>query len=217
MTVRTRLLLVTTLGLTLTMALWGWLHLRALREVLQRRQLDTLYEVAQTAGEYFQYFPTRQGLAALDRALEDLIEQNPNLVRIDIFTPLPQGFQNVVGVSRVSYDWSESDLTSAFRSGTPRSLSIRTEAGPALALLLHCRLQGPICRHEDDRKVRSALADGPEQGQAVRAGHSDVRNDQVDPLQLRRRDRLDGRIGGDRIAGPFEGLLKKLTGDGVVV
>jgi len=139
MTVRTRLLLVTTLGLTLTMALWGWLHLRALREVLQRRQLDTLYEVAQTAGEYFQYFPTRQGLAALDRALEDLIEQNPNLVRIDIFTPLPQGFQNVVGVSRVSYDWSESDLTSAFRSGTPRSLSIRTEAGPALALLYPVR------------------------------------------------------------------------------
>ncbi len=139
MTVRTRLLLVTTLGLTLTMALWGWLHLRVLREILQHRQLETLYEVAQTAGEYFQHFPTRQGLVTLDQAMEDLIEQNPNLVRIDIFTRLPQGIQSVIGVNRVSYDWPESDLGAAFRSGVPRPLSIQTEAGPALALLYPVR------------------------------------------------------------------------------
>lgn len=143
MTVRTRLLAVTTLGLTLTMAVWGWLHLQALRDVLQRRQVETLYEVAETAGEYFQHFPTRQGLAALDRALEDLIEQNPNLVRIDIFVQLPQEIRNAVGVSRVSYDWPESELRSAFRSSAPRQWTIQTEAGPALALLYPVRSERP--------------------------------------------------------------------------
>ncbi|GBC84412.1 Sensor protein ZraS [bacterium HR11] len=151
MTVRTRLLLVTALGLTLTMALWGWLHLRALAEILQHRQLETLYEVAQTAGEYFQHFPTRQGLVALDRALEDLIEQNPNLVRIDVCVRLPQGIGNVVGVSRVSYDWPEADLEAVFRSGRPRQLSIQTEAGPALALLY------PV-RSERSRKPSAVVA-----------------------------------------------------------
>ena len=48
MTLRTRLMILTILGLALTMAVWGWIQLRALDKILIEQQIKTLTGLADT-------------------------------------------------------------------------------------------------------------------------------------------------------------------------
>ena len=86
MTVRFRLLTVTLIGLAVTMAIWGWIQLKALEKILVEQQIKRLYDVAETANTYYQHFPTRQGLSALDATLKELVQTDGRLARIDIFS-----------------------------------------------------------------------------------------------------------------------------------
>jgi len=61
MTVRIRLMIVAIIGLAITMALWGWIQLRMLDEILTEQQVKRLDGVAETISTYYQYFPTRRG------------------------------------------------------------------------------------------------------------------------------------------------------------
>ena len=86
MTVRIRLMIVAIIGLAITMALWGWIQLRMLDEILTEQQVKWLDGVAETISTYYQYFPTRRGLSALDTALKEHLQIDSRLARIDIFS-----------------------------------------------------------------------------------------------------------------------------------
>ena len=45
MTLRTRLMILTILGLALTMAVWGWIQLRALDKILIEQQILSLIHI----------------------------------------------------------------------------------------------------------------------------------------------------------------------------
>ncbi|PJC76235.1 MAG: hypothetical protein CO013_00620 [Syntrophobacterales bacterium CG_4_8_14_3_um_filter_58_8] len=86
MTVRTRLMILTVLGLVVTMAVWGWVQIRALDQILVEQQGKRLSSVAETVSTYYTHFPTGQGLSALDTTLKEQIQTDIRLARIDIFT-----------------------------------------------------------------------------------------------------------------------------------
>ncbi|MBN1103344.1 MAG: hypothetical protein JXL84_08030 [Deltaproteobacteria bacterium] len=71
MTVRARLMIASILGLAVAMAAWGWVQLKALDEILDGQVGRKLQAIAETVGTYYQHFPTRKGLSALDTALRD--------------------------------------------------------------------------------------------------------------------------------------------------
>ena len=91
MTVRFRLMIVTILGLAVTMALWGWIQIHALDRILIEQQLKKLYDVAGTVNTYYQHFPTVRGLSALDATLKDHVQSDGRLARIDIFSTKVNG------------------------------------------------------------------------------------------------------------------------------
>jgi two-component system NtrC family sensor kinase len=76
MTLRIRLMILTMLGLAMTMAVWGWIHIRALDKILIDQQTKTLTGLADTVSTYYEFFPTRRGLSALDSALKDLVRES---------------------------------------------------------------------------------------------------------------------------------------------
>ena len=135
MTVRLRLMIVTVLGLALTMAVWGWIQLQALDQILIEQQLKKLYDVAETVNTYYQHFPTIQGLTALDGTLKDHVQSDGRLARIDIFSTAGDDVDYVAGAGRVPYEWSESLVAAAGKKGKPSYERLQTEAGPALGLL----------------------------------------------------------------------------------
>ena len=59
MTVRTRLIIITILGLAITMALWGWVQIQTLDQILVEQQGKRLSSVAETVSTYYQHFPDR--------------------------------------------------------------------------------------------------------------------------------------------------------------
>ncbi len=135
MTVRLRLMIVTALGLALTMALWGWIQLRALDKLLIEQQLKRLYDVAETVNTYYQHFPTIRGLTALDTTLKDHVQSDGRMARIDIFSVAGGDVDYVAGAGRVFYEWSESPLVEVAKNVKPAYLKIQTEVGPALGLM----------------------------------------------------------------------------------
>ncbi|MCX7635180.1 MAG: hypothetical protein N2Z74_05480, partial [Syntrophales bacterium] len=110
MTVRTRLLLITVVGLTITMAAWGWAQLAVLDRLLIQQQERRLEEIADTVTTYYEHFPTRRGLSALDLVLKDHVQSDARLARIDVFT-IQRGFiEFVAGAGRTSFEWPDSSV-----------------------------------------------------------------------------------------------------------
>jgi signal transduction histidine kinase len=138
MTVRTRLIILTVLGLAVTMAVWGWVQIRTLDEILVEQQGKRLSSVAETVGTYYQRFPTGQGLSTLDAALKEQIQTDVRLARIDIFTVVNYDIDYIIykaGASRVRYEWPESLVSTVAASRKPQSVRLQTEDGPATGLI----------------------------------------------------------------------------------
>jgi two-component system NtrC family sensor kinase len=135
LTVRLRLIILTVVGLALTMAIWGFVQLTALDRILVDQQVKRLEGVADTISTFYQYFPTKRGLRALDSTLKDFIQTDTRLARIDIFDISHNNVDYVTGASRVQYEWPDSIVAAASAKNKVRYVKIETESGPALGLL----------------------------------------------------------------------------------
>src|SRR4030042_677803 len=138
MSVRTRLMIVTILGLAVTMAVWGWVQIRALDQILVEQQGKRLSSVAETVSTYYQHFPTGHGLSTLDTSLKEQIQADVRLARIDIFTVVNYDIdyiEYIAGASRVRYEWTESLVGSVAASGKPQYFRLTIDDGPAVGLL----------------------------------------------------------------------------------
>jgi len=138
MTVRTRLMILTVLGLAVTMAVWGWIQIKALDQILIEQQGKRLSSVAETVSAYYQHFPTGRGLSILDITLKDQIQTDVRLARIDIFTVVNYDIdyiEYIAGASRVRYEWPDTLVSSVAASRKPRYVRLRTDEGPAVGLL----------------------------------------------------------------------------------
>ncbi|NPU82887.1 MAG: hypothetical protein HPY65_00235 [Syntrophaceae bacterium] len=147
MTVRVRILVVTLAGLVMAMSVWGWIQLRVLERILFEQQIKRLYDVAETVHTYYQHFPTRQGLSALDLTLKDLIQADLRFARIDIFTINKDrtDADYVAGASRLQYEWPDSAVLSSLEQSQPKYTELATDSGPALGLLYpFTDREGPI-------------------------------------------------------------------------
>jgi len=135
LTVRIRLIGLTVVGLAFTMAIWGFVQLTALDRILVDQQSKRLEGVADTISTFYQYFPTKRGLRALDSALKDFIQSDVRLARIDIFDTSHNDVDYVAGASRVQYEWPDNIVASTRDKNKPIYVKIDTESGPALGLL----------------------------------------------------------------------------------
>ena len=135
LTVRVRLITLTVVGLALTMAIWGFVQLTALDRILVDQQAKRLEGVADTISTFYQFFPTKRGLHALDSALKDFIQTDVRLARIDIFDISHGNVDYVTGASRVQYEWPDNIVVAASAKNKVRYVKIETESGPALGLL----------------------------------------------------------------------------------
>jgi two-component system NtrC family sensor kinase len=135
MTLRIRLMILTMIGLAMTMAVWGWIQIRALDKILIDQQTKTLTGLADTVSTYYEFFPTRRGLSALDRALKDLVQDNVNLARIDIFSLSRTNVDFVAGAGRIPYEWPELAVTKTADTQKPEYIKLDTDGGPAVGLL----------------------------------------------------------------------------------
>jgi signal transduction histidine kinase len=135
MTVRARLIITSILGLTITMAIWGWLQLRMLDNILTEQQGKALYAVAETVSTYYQYFPTKRGISALDSALKEQLQSDIRFARIDIFSIHHDEIDDVAGASRIHYEWPEELVGSVTAKFQSQYKKLNTEMGPALGLL----------------------------------------------------------------------------------
>ncbi len=138
MTVRTRLMIITVLGMAITMAVWGWVQIEALDQILVEQQGRRLSNVAETVSTYYIHFATGQGLSTLDTALKEQIQTDIRLARIDIFTVVNYDIdyiEYIAGASRVRYEWPESLVSSVAASRKPQYVRLQMEDGPAVGLL----------------------------------------------------------------------------------
>jgi len=135
LTVRVRLIILTVVGLALTMAIWGFIQLTALDRILVDQQAKRLEGVADTIGTFYQFFPTKRGLLALDSALKDFIQTDVRLARIDIFDTSHGNVDYVAGASRVQYEWPDNIVAATSAKGKVRYVKMSTESGPAIGLL----------------------------------------------------------------------------------
>ncbi|MDD5167306.1 MAG: ATP-binding protein [Syntrophales bacterium] len=135
MKVRTRLLVVMVLGLAITMAVWGWVQLIALDNLLIGQSEKRLLELADMVGTYYEFFPTKRGLSALDLTLKDHVQSDPRLARIDLFTVEKGNIEFVAGAGRIVYEWPENTVATVLDKMKPRFFELNTEAGPSLGLL----------------------------------------------------------------------------------
>ena len=134
-TVRTRLIVLTVLGLGLTMAIWGWIQLKVLNGILVEQQIKRLYDLADTVSTYYQHFPTHKGLSALDETLEYHVRSDIRLARIDIFSVENGYIDYIVGAGRVPYEWPENLISSAAEKTKTQSIELTIDGSPALGLL----------------------------------------------------------------------------------
>jgi two-component system NtrC family sensor kinase len=134
-TVRTRLIILTFSGLAATMAIWGWIQIKALDSILIEQQVNRLYDLAETVSTYYQHFPTRQGLSALDETLEGHVQTDARLVRIDIFSIQNGYIEYIVGAGRAPYEWPESLIGSTAEKTKPHYVELNIDGHPALGLL----------------------------------------------------------------------------------
>jgi len=135
LTVRVRLIVLTVAGLAITMASWGIIQLTALDRILVGQQLTRLEGVAETVSTFYQFFPTKRGLSALDSALKDHVQSDIRIARIDIFYASRNNVDFVAGASRVQYEWPDEIVALASAKGKSRYIKMETESGPALGLL----------------------------------------------------------------------------------
>lgn len=135
LTVRVRLMLLVIFGLGLTMAIWGIVQMKALEGILVEQQVKRLENVAETVSTFYQYFPTKRGLRALDSALKDHVQSDVRLARIDIFDIRHKDVDYVAGASRVQYEWPDNIVAATAGGRKPRYVKIETESGPALGFL----------------------------------------------------------------------------------
>jgi two-component system NtrC family sensor kinase len=138
MTLRTRLMIMTVLILAVTMAVWGWLQIQALDQILVEQQGKRLSSVAETVSTYYQRFPTGLGLSALDTALKEQVQTDVRLARIDIFTVVNYDIdyiEYIAGASRVAYEWPESLVSFVAAARKPYNTRLQTVDGPAVGLL----------------------------------------------------------------------------------
>jgi two-component system NtrC family sensor kinase len=133
--IRTRLMVVTIVGLVVTMIGWGWIQLAALDRILTRQQLNKLYEVAKTVGTYYQHFPSGLGLSALDVTLKEQLKSDFNFARIDLFTVSDAGTELIAGTSRVAFEWPDAMVADVAATGNPRHIKAYSDTGPVLGLL----------------------------------------------------------------------------------
>lgn len=136
MTIRTRLLIVVITTLVLTMGIWGWLQMVVLDRILATQQTKRLTELAETVSTYYQHFPTRRGLAALDLTLKDQVQGDTSLARIDLFTIQHGNVEFVAGAGRISYDWPDNKVAEAIYGLKRMTFPLETEAGPAVGILV---------------------------------------------------------------------------------
>lgn len=134
-TVRTRLIILTILGLAFTMAIWGWMQLRVLNIILVEQQVKRLHELAETVSTYYQHFPKGRGLSALDDTLDYHVKSDDRLARIDLFSVVNGEVEYIVGAGRISYEWPENVISSAIEKLKTERIELNTDGGPALALL----------------------------------------------------------------------------------
>ena len=134
-TVRTRLIVLTILGLAVTMAVWGWIQLRVLDVILIEQQVKRMHELAETVITYYQHFPSGKGLSALDDALEDHVKSDDRLARIDLFSIVNGEVEYIVGAGRVPYEWPENVIGAAAEKSKTQRIELNTDGGPALGLL----------------------------------------------------------------------------------
>jgi len=138
MTVRTRLMILTILGLIVTMGIWGWVQIKALDQILIEQQGKRLSNVAETVSAYYQHFPTGRGLSILDTTLKEQIQTDVRLARIDVFTVVNYDIdyiKYIAGASRVGYEWPEALVSSVAASRKPQYIRLKTDEGPAVGLL----------------------------------------------------------------------------------
>jgi two-component system NtrC family sensor kinase len=111
------------------------MQIRVLEEILIDQQTKTLKGLADTVSTYYQFFPTRRGLAALDVALKDLVQDNANLARIDIYSLSRASTDFVAGAGRIPYEWPEITVAKTAATQKPEYIKLDTDGGPALGLL----------------------------------------------------------------------------------
>jgi signal transduction histidine kinase len=122
-------------GLALTMAIWGIIQLTVLDRILVDQQAKRLEDAADTISTFYQFFPTKRGLKALDLALKDYVQTDVRLARIDIFDTKHKIVNYVAGAGRVQYEWPDNIVASSSDKDKVRYIKIETESGPALGLL----------------------------------------------------------------------------------
>jgi len=135
MTLKTRMMIVTLCGLAVTMAFWGWMQLGMLERILTEQQYKKLDGIAETLSTFYQRFPTRRGLSALDSALEEHISTDVRLARIDIISRSREDIDYVAGAGRVAYEWPEHLINETAEKKAKRHYTLQTETGPAVGLL----------------------------------------------------------------------------------
>jgi len=135
LTLRVKLVALTVAGLAVTMAVWGIIQLTALDSILVDLQVKRLSGVAETVSTFYQHFPTRRGIAALDSALKDHLQADVRLARIDIFDTRRNHVNYVAGASRVQYEWPDNVVAEVGLKGKFRYFRLETEGGPSLGLL----------------------------------------------------------------------------------
>jgi signal transduction histidine kinase len=135
LTVRIRLVVLTVTGLAVTMAIWGIIQLTALDRILVSQQVKRLEGVAETVSTFYQYFPTKRGLSALDSALKDHVQSDIRIARIDIFDANHNNVDYVAGASRVQYEWPDELVALVGEKGKSRYAKMDTESGSAVGLL----------------------------------------------------------------------------------
>ena len=150
-TVRARLITVTIAGLAFTMAIWGLIQLTALDRILVEQQGKRLEGVAETVSTFYQNFPTKRGLAALDSAMKDHVQADVRLARIDIFDTSHGNVDYIAGASRVQYEWPDNIIAQVTEKNTPRYVKITTESGPALGLIY------PVSGETKDSRIVVAI------------------------------------------------------------
>lgn len=128
-------MMLTVVGLALTMTIWGVVQLTALDKILVDQQAKRLEGVADTISTFYQYFPTKRGIRALDSALKDFIQSDVRLARIDIFDTNHGNVDYVAGASRVQYEWPDNIIAAVNSKDKVRYVKLETESGPALGLL----------------------------------------------------------------------------------
>lgn len=128
-------MVLTFLGLAATMAIWGWIQLKALNSILVEQQEKRLYDLAETVSTYYEHFPTRRGLSALDETLEGHVQTDLRLARIDIFNIENGYIEYIVGAGRIAYEWPDNLISAAVEKTNPKYVELNIDGNAALGLL----------------------------------------------------------------------------------